>query len=123
MAEAIGRHHLGSESLVVVSSAGTVAVPGDAATDHAIAVLRDRGIDLSRHRARSLANVPRPDLVLGMAQEHLIAARHRYPDLPRGTIRLLDHPRSVPDPYGHPIETYRSAADQIEQAVIALDLS
>ncbi len=55
-----------------MSSAGLFP-SGRAATDHAIATMADRGLDLETHRSHRLdtAMVQRADLVIGMAREHV----------------------------------------------------
>ncbi|HVL63790.1 MAG TPA: low molecular weight phosphotyrosine protein phosphatase [Actinomycetota bacterium] len=57
---------------VRVSSAGTWAGTGNPATPDAVAVLRGRDIDLSRHRSRPLdpEEVERADLVVVMTSVH-----------------------------------------------------
>ena len=70
MAEGLLRHRL--EGLdVTVRSAGMLE-DGRRASDHGIAILRERGIDLSDHRS-TLVNAEllrSSDLILGMAREH-----------------------------------------------------
>ena len=104
------------------SSAGTIAMTGKPCTTTMQEVAEARGFDVSSHGARALDDVPAPDLVFGMEQEHVIAASRAFPDLPAGSIRLLDHPRAIPDPYGHDRATYEAASTQIETALKALDL-
>ena len=118
-AAAVARH---DHPHIDASSAGTYAVVGGHATHHMQEVAGERGIDLSGHRARKLEDVPQPDFVYGMEQQHLIEARKVFPNLAPGCIRLLAHPLAVPDPYGRGIDVYRSTARQIVDAVAALDL-
>jgi protein-tyrosine-phosphatase len=119
-AEAAARDRFGDR--FDFSSAGTIAVEGGRATMTMQEVAAERGLDLSSHRARPLSEVPRPDLVFGMEQEHIVAAARAYPGLAPGSIRLLDHPRAIPDPYGFDLAVYRAAADHIESALDTLDL-
>ena len=107
---------------IEASSAGTYAVIDGHATHHMQRIATEHGLDLSGHRARQLEDVPQPDLVFGMEQEHLIAARRAFPQLAPGSIRLLDHPLAVADPYGRGIEVYERVADQIIGAVARLGL-
>ncbi len=55
-----------------VHSAGTIGWGGPA-TDHAVEILAERGIDLSDHESRRLtpAIVTNADLVLGMTRDHV----------------------------------------------------
>jgi protein-tyrosine-phosphatase len=103
-----------------VSSAGTVAIAGDHATDLMHQVASERGLDLRSHRATPLRDAPVPEYVFGMEQEHLVAARRAFPDLPPDRIRLLAHPSGVPDPYGRDLATYRTTATMIDDAIATL---
>ena len=118
-AEAAARH---AYPHIDASSAGTYAVVGGHATHHMQEVATERGLDLGGHRARQLEDVPQPDFVYGMEQQHLIEARKAFPNLAPARIRLLAHPLAVPDPYGRGIDVYRSTASQIVDAVAALDI-
>ena len=102
---------------ITVSSAGSVAVPGQQATLMMREVAMEHGLDLAEHRSTPLHGIPMPDLVFGMEQEHLIAARRAFPELPPGSIRLLDHPHAIADPYGHDLAEYRASAAHITVAV------
>jgi protein-tyrosine-phosphatase len=106
----------------VVSSAGTHAIPGDAATHTMQQVAADLGLDLSHHRATPLSECDETDLVLGMEQHHLVAARAQFPELDASRIRLLDHPRAVVDPYGLDLETYQETARQVIRSLQAIEL-
>ena len=73
MAEGLLRHRADAAGLDVhVSSAGILA-GGSPATDHAVAVCADRGIDISGHVSRRLDRdlVENADLVICMARDHL----------------------------------------------------
>ena len=103
-----------------VASAGTIATPDLSATDTMQEVAAERGLDVSGHRARRLHDIDQPDWIIGMEQHHLVSARAAFPDLPASRIRLLDHPRAVPDPYGQGRAVYEAAATQIDESMSAL---
>ncbi len=105
------------DASIVFSSAGTHAIPGDQATEHAQTVARGRSLDLSGHRAKRLDQCDPPDVVIGMTARHLVAAAETYPGLDRHSIRLLDAHDAVADPYGRDLDTYEAAAMQIERAL------
>ena len=91
---ALMRHHLdrrGCDGIEVVS-AGVSAVIEAPASRPAVRVLRDRGIDLTDHRARHLtrAELERADLVVVMAQEHVDAIRALAPEALVKVARLKD---------------------------------
>ena len=70
MAEGLLRHRLQGLD-VTVRSAGMLE-DGRPASDHGVAILRERGIDLATHRS-TLVNAElllSSDLILGMAREH-----------------------------------------------------
>ena len=84
-------------------------------------VAAELGIDLTAHRSTPLRDSRQPDLVLGMEQQHLVAAARRFPDLDASRVRLLDHPRAVDDPYGLDLAAYRETAAHIMRALEATD--
>ena len=120
MAEAMAKQRFGDR--FDISSGGSVARDGDRATDLMQEVAAEHGFDLSGHRARNTSTIRQPDLVFGMEQLHLVEAKRRWPDMEPGSIRLLDHPMGIVDPYGRTIDDYRAAADHIQRAIDALVL-
>ena len=60
---------------IEVGSAGSGARDGSAASDGALLIGIERGLDLAGHRARSLTRdlVDQADLILAMGQQHLVA--------------------------------------------------
>lgn len=111
-----------AERSFMFSSAGTHAIPGSPATRNMQTVALERGLDLSNHTATPLDRCNEPDIVFGMEQHHLIAAREHFPGLDASRIRLLDHPMEIPDPYGADLDDYRSTADRFERVFEARDL-
>ena len=105
-----------------LSSGGSIAGEGTPATDLMQDVAADYGLDLSRHRARNISTIAQPDLVFGMEQLHLVEAKRRWPDMERGSIRLLDHPVGIADPYGRGLDAYEAAADHIRRAIDHLEV-
>ncbi len=107
----------------VFTSAGTNAVAGQPATEHAGRVAAERGLDIAGHEATTLDTCEAPDTVFGMEQHHLIAVRQRFPELDISRIRLLGHPVAIVDPFGRDLEQYRLAAERIDRALESIDLS
>jgi protein-tyrosine phosphatase len=73
MAEALLRHHLAQAGVdATVASAG-LHPGGRPATDHGIAAMADRGLDLADHRSRQVdADLVRgAELIVAMAREHV----------------------------------------------------
>lgn len=117
MAEVMLRHTLAEHRVdgVIARSAGLHAVPGREAHPWALAVSRELGIPLDRHRAQLLTPelVSSSDLIFAMDFENLAELEARYPTA-RNKIFLLSRyaegrqrGREIPDPYFGDIETTR----------------
>jgi protein-tyrosine-phosphatase len=125
MAAAIARKIAADRGLtdVEVASAGTTAWDGQPATDGAILVCIERQLDVGSHRSRTLTRemVEAQDLILAMGSHH----RDRAEALGgAGKTFLLTmyashgaDDRSIADPFGGDLETYRATADELEEAV------
>jgi protein-tyrosine phosphatase len=86
------QHHAGAAGVdLVVASAGTLGWNGRPATDHTVAVLAERGIELCDHVSRRLTRdlVDRADVVLAMTRTHAWAIAAHDPDAAARTF-LLD---------------------------------
>jgi protein-tyrosine phosphatase len=103
---------------VRVVSAGIAAGSGMPASPEAVAVLRRRGLDLSKHRSRalSLELLNEADLVLTMTNAHRQAILESAAHL-AGKVLTLDPQGDVADPIGGPESAYERAAAQIESAL------
>jgi protein-tyrosine-phosphatase len=129
MAEGILRDLLSPRELSVteVSSAGTGAVVGLPASDHAVTTCAEQGIDIAKHRSRPLSPylIEESDLVLAMEDHHREAARRMAPDL-ADRIHLLARYAAgddagpllgVPDPIGGDLEDYRETFAEIRDSI------
>lgn len=127
LAEALARRAAQQRGLdATFASAGTGAALGSPATDGAILVGLERGVDLSRHRSRPLlpAAITTDTLILVMATSHISGVRSIAP---KARVFLLDEygshgysTRNVADPYGGDLADYRAAADAIEEMLEAV---
>ena len=104
-----------------VESAGVAAVIGWGATQEAIELMKERGHDLSAHRARQLT--PRllaaSDLVLTMERMHNNWINQRFPQY-RGKVHKLLRWRDeqdVEDPYGLSRNIYEKTYEDIATGV------
>ena len=122
MAAGLLRQRLTREGLTgkySVRSAGTWALDDRPASEHAVAVMAERGVDIADHSARTLrsADIAEADLILAMSREHEQMIVHTWPQY-RWKVRLLSEMvgkrRDVKDPYGLPIEEYRACASVID---------
>lgn len=102
-----------------VSSAGTMGTPGIDASDQALQVMRDRKIDMSRHKSR-LANieiVSAADLILCMENTHVSYLSGLFPAAVHKVHLLTEYcgaPGEVLDPSGQPTRVYEECAQQLE---------
>ena len=125
MAEAIARKLIIERGLsdVEAMSAGTSAWEGAPASDGALLVGMERGLDLSQHRASPLSRdaVRDADLVLAMGPHHL----ERIEALGgSGKAYLLTDyasrgasSKAVNDPIGGELDVYRATADELETEI------
>jgi protein-tyrosine phosphatase len=104
---------------VVVISAGIAAAPGCPPTSEASQVMRELGLDLSRHEAQPLTDqlVRHADVIITMTHSHLLSIVERWPDAATRTHMLLPERTDVADPIGQTVGAYRDCADQIATGV------
>ena len=108
-----------------VSSAGTSAWPDAPASDGALLVALEHGIDLAEHRARSLAPeiVAGSDIILAMGPHHL----ERAEALGGGGRSWLltgfvnpSNARAVTDPFGGDLAGYRATFEELEREIASV---
>jgi protein-tyrosine-phosphatase len=99
-----------------VLSAGTAAASGDLATMHAQTAMRNRGLDLSGHRAQRVetATPASADLILTMTAMHKAQILLQWPEL-SDRVHTLDEYAGgaggdVKDPYGGTLDDYEATA-------------
>lgn len=121
MAEALLAHELRASSPHrVVESAGISALVGKPADPIAVELMKERGIDLSAHRARQLTgNLLRDfELVLVMEAGHQRAVESMQPSARGKVFRLGKWGNfDVPDPYRHPREEFERSLALIERGI------
>lgn len=106
-------------------SAGISNVNGADASDQALMVLRERGIDMSRHKSRVVDQdiVDWADLVLCMEMEQLKSLQHSFPGDSAKLHLLAEYCGSkgdISDPSGKPTGDYEDCARQLEVLVTSL---
>jgi protein-tyrosine-phosphatase len=129
MAEALFLHRLGEQEAWQACSAGIYAGAGTPASDHAIEVMHELGLDISGHRSRPLTAelVDRSDLIVTMTASHRFEILQDFPEVGNrvyliksfGTSKVPD---DIPDPVGGSVEAYRKTRDEIHRAVSDLIL-
>jgi protein-tyrosine phosphatase len=120
MAEALLKDALQDQQDIVVESAGLGALVDHPASEHAVALMRERGLDISGHRARQITPdmVHAADLVLVMEAGHKRAIDANEPEA-RGKIYRLGEwqDRDIEDPYRQPREAFEAALKDIDEGV------
>ncbi len=122
MAAALLKQQLGKKdnNNINVSSAGIAAMTGHSASDHAQALVKEYGLDISAHRAIQL--VPdmllKADLVLVMDKTQQQKTETWQPAA-RGRIFRLGEwdDCDIPDPYGQDEAIYRDVFNLIDQGI------
>ena len=103
----------------VVESAGTWALVGEPAAPNTQDVLRDLGLDVSAHRARSVSSelLGQFNLILTTERGQKEALHAEFPQV-RERVYLLSEmigeEFDIRDPYRDPIIEYRATAGEIE---------
>ena len=106
-----------------VDSAGIGAFPGLPAAAHAVEAMKARGIDLSGHRSRPVADLEGYDLVLGMTRAHRDALRTRFPALAGRIFTLAEYAGTgsdLSDPFGGSLGVYEQTARALEDVLQAV---
>jgi len=112
---------------VEVSSAGTAAVDRMPPAPKAVAVLAERGIDLSRHRSRGITAemIKDSDLVIAMQEAHreeilALAPGSETKVIVFGELEPGRDDPEVVDPIGGDEKTYRGTREELERLVALL---
>ncbi len=113
MAEALFKNGLSADekAKLEVKSYGLAVLGADEASQNAVAVMAECGIDISSHRSRPLTQpaVDNAKLIVCMTDSHSNALRSI--GVPKEKLITLN----VSDPFGKGIEDYRQTADEITQ--------
>lgn len=108
---------------IEASSAGTSAWEGASASDGALLVGLERGLDLNAHRSRQLSRelVSASDLILAMGPHHLERIEALGGEgkayLLTGYASRGTKLQAVNDPMGGDLEVYRATVDELERDV------
>ena len=120
MAEALLRDALRGEEEITVESAGLGALVGHPASDFAVELMRERGVDITSHRARQLHPdmVSAADLILVMELGHKKAI-DEMDQSARGKVHRLGEwqDREISDPYRQAKAVYAETLTDIDDGV------
>ena len=105
---------------MTVASAGLGALVDWPASEHAVDLMRERGLDISAHKARQLTPelVGEADLILVMESGHKKAIESEDPTT-RGKIYRLGewNDKDIGDPFRQPREDFERALGEIDDCV------
>ncbi len=115
MAAAIARGLLGEAA--EIRSAGVNAVDGARPAWEAVEVMRERGLDITDHRARSVSRLDLAgfDTIVALDGATAEVLREEYGVAPEKLVRLC-----IVDPYGKGLIAYRECAREIESELLWL---
>jgi protein-tyrosine-phosphatase len=128
LAQAIARDAIAKRGWahVRVRSAGLSAGVGGPASEHAVEVAAENGLDLSEHASAPLTpeSIDWADLILGMSNAHL-AALAEFGEAEKSALitDFLDGAGlgdPVPDPFGGDVEEYRETFARLREAIDGL---
>jgi len=107
---------------MTVSSAGTFAGGGDAASSQTVSVMKDYGIDLSRHRSSMLTHdmVDDADLIVTMTDSHRRHIGSLMPAALEKTRNLLEFAQkkgNISDPFGGSEKIYDDCFTEMKEAL------
>lgn len=104
---------------VIIVSAGLAAAAGGGAAPEAVEVMRERGLDISRHESQPLTEklIRHADVILTLTSAHRQSIVRRWPEAASRALTLRTDEGDVDDPIGGPPEVYRQCSTQIEEAL------
>ena len=116
--------HLLSENYRILSS-GIDAYDGQAVSEKAVKVLKEKSIDISKNKAVKLDDqlLTAADYVFTMTQKHELYLWNAYPEHKSKIKRLGDfvgYNRDISDPWGGSLEDYRRCALELEEMLSTL---
>lgn len=111
-----------------VFSCGIFAEPGDRATNEAVDIMKEYGVDLTKHRATNIrhSDMRQMDLILCATNSHKISVLHAYPDLEDRVYTLKEYVSynreyhtkiDLDDPWGYGEDVYRFCASEINDCL------
>ena len=120
MAEALLRNALRGKEEFSVESAGLGALVDEPASEHAVALMSERGIDISSHRARQLQPelVNKADLILVMESGHKKAIETADVTVRGKVFRLGEtSDRDIVDPYRRSRAVFEDVLEDIDEGI------
>lgn len=102
-----------------IESAGVLATPGTPATELAIKVLEQMGIDIKNHKSRLISKdmINKSDIIFVMTSQHKQLFAQFDCDMLYTIGEFIGTNEEIKDPYGGSIETYQETAYQLYIAI------
>jgi len=122
MAEALAQNIINKEHLgIAVESRGLEVDPKEIDPEQGtLRVLKERGIDISSHKATQLseADIKKSTLVLTMTSVHKEKILKQYPEAQDHVFTLAEYAtgkhEDLMDAYGKPLEAYKKVEEQLD---------
>lgn len=121
MAEYLFRYWAGPKSAWKAASAGVSAFSGISASPSAIALLKERGVDASKHRSQPVTRewIDRAGLIVVMTRDHREILRRQFPDAAEKIVLLTSfgerkRPADIDDPAGYGPDVYRKVMSDMD---------
>lgn len=114
---------MAEDQTLQVLSAGVAASLGGEASEEAILILEERGIDIGRHRSRPVTEdlLAGVDLVLAMTGCQSQIMKRIYPEQAGKVYSLKEYvgeQGDIEDPIGMPVEIYRKTSKKLERLLL-----
>lgn len=118
MAESLMRAELSRRGVAAVVTSAGLSAMGEPAADHAVTVMEECGLNITRHRSRPLTKE------LADSADHLVVMteNHRALLLAAGveSTKISLPTGGVPDPFGGSLEVYRRTRDALQAIICTL---
>ena len=110
---------------IEVYSCGMWAETGDIPTNEGIEVMKDYGIDLSKHRATNIRNsdIDKMDVILCATNNHKANVISMYPEIKDKVFTMKEYAGytsndlDIKDPWGYGLDVYKICAKEIEECI------
>ncbi|NLB88124.1 MAG: low molecular weight protein arginine phosphatase [Syntrophomonadaceae bacterium] len=103
-------------------SAGVFTLDGMPASEEAIQVMKEYGIDISNHRSKQLTEdiIKQANLILTMTDSHRKTIMDKFPDYKSLVFTIneyIDLDGDIVDPFGRGLQAYYETAEQLKEVM------